>query len=84
MARFVNMQDFIYWSDTVVVENGSPEFRAVFDFGNGFQGYDTVLCCTGAYFYAVAIRDGDVSPVPEPQALAMMLSGLAAVSRNYA
>ena len=73
VSAFTNVQSFYYWSRTEFVPN--PDYAWVFRSTDGFQNYDI----KSQSFYAVAVRDGNVSPVPEPETYALMLAGLAVV-----
>ena len=77
MALFSNVQSYFYWYGT--------EFRGqpwVFLLLNGDQG----PFYRDFEVHAVAVRPGDVAPVPEPQTVALVLLalGLAAVVRRKA
>lgn len=75
-GRFVNMQGAYtdsYWSGTQTTQQALNAWR--FQLSSGYQSYqpETYLA------YAVAVRDGDVTAIPEPQALLMMLAGLGVI-----
>ena len=67
---FTNLQFDDYWSGTVYAPNtaGAWDFR--FSFGLQDVDYNT------KYFYAWAVRDGDVATVPEPGTMLLLGSGL--------
>ena len=73
-ANFLNMQVNSYWSGT---EHAGLDTAWYFYMASGYQG-------SGAgktnELYAVAVRPGDVSAVPEPQTVALMLAGLSALA----
>lgn len=66
---FVNLQAGTYWSGTPYASTSTVWN---FDMNSGYQGYGALI----GGFYALAVRDGDVSAVPEPQTYAFMLAGL--------
>ena len=49
-----------------------------FDTAHGYQGY--FLKSGSGDFYALAVRDGDVSAVPEVQTPVLLLGGLGALA----
>jgi hypothetical protein len=63
-----------YWSGTEAPFTGQKK-TWVFYFSHGAQGPESQQY----YFYAWAVRDGDVAAVPEPETYAMMLAGLGLV-----
>jgi len=68
-AQFAGVQNFYYWSGTEF----SPALGAwYFGTGDGFQNVG------GEFndYYAVAVRPGEVSDVPLPAAVWLLLSGL--------
>jgi hypothetical protein len=76
LALFSNVQANAYWSGTEYAPN--PALAWFFSTSDGLQDGDV----KGNALYAVAVRPGDVavSSVPEPQAYAMMLLGLGALT----
>jgi len=72
LALFSNVQSYTYWSGLELA--GTFNVR-VFNTDNGFQG----IFYRGNEGYALAVRDGNVSPIPEPETYALMLAGLAVV-----
>lgn len=73
LALFSNVQSGIYWSGTEYV--GSPDYAWFFRADVGLQTVDD----RDYEFFAVAVREGDVPPVPEPATYALFGLGLAAV-----
>lgn len=71
-ALFSNVQPSIYWTDTV--REIQPGLQAALGFGTvaGYYGNFPV----SQQFHAVAVRAGDVSPVPEPHQYTLLLIGL--------
>ena len=71
---FNNLQPYFYWSDTEYAASASGAWLFYFDIG--FQG---TLTKTSDFYdsYAIAVRPGDVSAVPEPGTLLLLGSGLA-------
>ena len=66
---FSNLQSYTYWSMTEIPTDSAFNFNM----STGGQGGSTK---TGDVFYAWAVRDGDVTPVPEPSTYALILGGL--------
>ena len=64
-----------YWSGTVYPWDS----RLAFDF-HSYSGYQGVHARSLASSHAMAVRDGDVAVVPEPQTLLLMLAGLTALA----
>lgn len=65
-----NTQSMGYWSGTEYPSN--PDFAWSFATGSGAQ----ISGIRSQELLAVAVRNGDVAPVPEPRAYAMALAGL--------
>jgi hypothetical protein len=74
-APFINLylQSTPYWSTEYAPGAGTAWS---FLFGYGFQGLDS----KGYEYYAWAVRDGDVTAVPEARTYALMLAGLGLVA----
>lgn len=74
---FVNLMAFAYWTDKEYTPNTT---RALY-FGTLDGSQDSYGKTSGNGLYALAVRDGDVSvsPVPEAEAYALMLVGLGLV-----
>jgi hypothetical protein len=70
VSYFHDLQSDHYWSGTEYSAN--PDLAWVFYFGSGYQ-YNFGK---GITFYAWAVRDGDVGPVPVPGAVWLLGSGL--------
>jgi len=73
---FLNMRSVAYWSGTDHAPQ--PSLAYYFSMIVGLQnvaGKDIQ-----GLFYAMAVRDGDVTPVPEPETYALMLAGLAGLA----
>lgn len=66
---FHTLQAATYWSMTGLASDSAFNFNM----STGGQGGNTK---TGDNFYAWAVRDGDVSPVPAPPAFILILTGL--------
>ncbi len=78
LALFVNVHSFNYWSGTI--PDTFAGIRWTFSMFDGEQNYTGAI---GSTLRAVAVRPGDVvSQVPEPQTLALVLLGLAALARK--
>lgn len=69
-SPFFNVRPGAYWSETTFY--GIPWY---FPFSDGSQGIDS----QNPRFYAWAVADGKVSPVPEPGTLLLMGFGIAGV-----
>jgi hypothetical protein len=69
-----NLQAYTYWSGTgyAPTPNDAGMDFHFYDGAQNYSGYDFNL-------YAWAVRDGDVSPVPEPETFALLLAGLGLV-----
>lgn len=76
---FTGVVPGVFWSstplNTAVLDNNAW----VFDYAGGQQGHDFI----NKEFGYVAVRQGDVAPIPEPGSVAMMLAGLAALGAVY-
>jgi ABC-type tungstate transport system permease subunit len=70
LALFTNVKANVYWTGTKY----APDANSAWYFATG--GGNQTYAQTGAAMYAVAVRDGDVTAVPEPEAAAVMLVGL--------
>jgi Protein of unknown function (DUF1566) len=75
LASFVNVRAAPYWTGTPLA--GSPGMAWYFNAQGGSQNVLSI----GAQAHAVAVRVGDVSPVPEPSPAWLMLGGLAVLGR---
>lgn len=73
-GTFQNMQSDGYWSAVAYAPDGS----LAWDFGTNYmvQTYNPKTYT----FFALAVRSGDVAPVPEPGTYALMLAGLTALA----
>lgn len=69
-SLFSHLQTFAYWSGTVDASNSSDYYY--FNFSNGRQ----YTAYKGTALFAMAVHDGDVAAVPEPESYAMLLAGL--------
>jgi hypothetical protein len=67
-AEFWNIQPTDYWYDTDTLPNDAFYFG--FDVGTQFDGNK------GNQFFAWAVRDGDVTPVPEQSSSILLISAL--------
>lgn len=72
-GNFQNLEATSYW----LANEASPTGAWVFVTSQGFSG---VLNKLNTYPLAMAVRDGDVLAVPEPETYALMLAGLAGVA----
>ena len=70
---FKNLQSLDYWSGTEYAPN--PDGAWTFYTGPGIQ----YAYLKSTDLYALAVRPGDLVPVPEPGTVALLLSGLAGV-----
>jgi hypothetical protein len=65
----------LYWSGTDYV---TPAYAVVFPQSDGLHGWASKT----AVVYAMAVRDGDIAAIPEPETYALMLVGLALATRR--
>jgi PEP-CTERM motif len=72
---FQNLSGQIYWSGTDSPFNPGSHALAFL----GYSGGDGANSLLDAQHFAIAVRDGDVAAVPEPEAWALMAAGLAAL-----
>ena len=72
-ANFENMKSRFYWTGSEYAPDRSGAW--VFDNNTGYQQTQH----KDTEWFAVAVHDGDVTAIPEPEALAMMLAGLGGV-----
>lgn len=72
LALFTNIQRNFYWSSTVYALDTTRAWSFSMG-GNQSVGNKTLG------LYAVAVRDGDVTAVPEPSSFALMVAGLGAL-----
>ncbi len=70
LGLFQNVRSWYYWTDTESAQLSTSAWW--FDAHTGRQD----LTSKTSNVYAIAVRDGDVTAVPEPQTLAMMLVGV--------
>jgi hypothetical protein len=80
---FTNMQGYGYWSSTEY-DGSLPPYNTAwfFDNSNGRQSNSSIY----SEYYAWAVRDGDISQVPEPASMLLFglgLIGLAGVRRKF-
>ena len=71
-GSFQNLQSGAYWSGTGYV---LPNYAWTFYTNIGYQNVGPHYVYSAQY--AMAVRDGDVTAVPEPETYALMLAGLA-------
>ena len=71
---FINLQPDLYWS-SLVYNIIDPNMAFYFNFNGGDQSGNYL----DRYYYAWAVRDGDVTPVPIPGAIWLFGSGLAGI-----
>jgi hypothetical protein len=70
VGSFQNMQNLDYWFGTDYTPSTNDAWGL--NTGSGSQGN----YAKGGQIYAMAVRPGDVAPVPEPESYAMLLAGL--------
>ena len=75
---FQNMKSYLYWSGLDYQAPNISESAFYFYTTGGLQEFDKKLLP----FYAMAVRNGDVSAVPEVASAAIMLAGLVALAAN--
>ncbi len=73
-GNFQNLQSGVYWSGTEYAP--SPDAAWLFLTHVGYQDFGW----KNQFFFAMAVRPGDVAVVPEPQTYALMLAGLTALA----
>jgi hypothetical protein len=73
---FQNLMNSYYWTGTVA-ELSLDYAWSFYIVGGGYQWQDRK---DKDFFYAMAVRPGDVPAVPEPQTYALMLAGLGALA----
>jgi hypothetical protein len=81
---FQNLQDGPYWSDTQSINQ--PTAAWYFDFAYGTLAPGDISGVLNNQFHAWAVRDGDVTNVPEPSIisfLAPLLLGLGWAGRRW-
>jgi Protein of unknown function (DUF1566) len=64
-----NLQDSVYWTETTYVDDDTYAWAFATDYGGQTPDWKTVE------WYAWAVRDGDVLPVPEPNSAFLLLLG---------
>jgi hypothetical protein len=73
-GEFQNLQSSVYWSGTEV--SPGSQIAYYFQTTNGVQYYGPAYINA----FAMAVRDGDIAPIPEPETHALMLAGLAGLA----
>ena len=68
-GAFQNIQLGYYWTNMLISAGWASEVN----FDSGDVGH---LPLTSSPVYAMAVHDGDVAPIPEPETYAMLLAGL--------
>jgi hypothetical protein len=71
-GEFLNFRSDYWFENEYAPELTGIPYAWVFFLGGGFQNAYSQE--TGAW--AIAVRDGDVAPIPEPSTYALMLAGL--------
>ena len=72
VGPFANLNPVAYWSNS---EYPVQTYAWVFDMETGYQSMDT----KDDFYYAWAVRPGDVAAIPEPSTYVLMLAGLGLV-----
>jgi len=72
IGPFSNLVASKYWSEDNLQIADPNDFAFLFNFIHGGQGSNN----KNLVFYAWAVRDGDVAPVPAPSTMLLMGSGL--------
>ena len=76
---FQNLYESSYWLSAY---KGSDRFAWRFKFDNGLQTINS----KNMHYYAIAVRNGDVAPVPEPSTFLLLgggLLGIAGLRRKF-
>jgi Protein of unknown function (DUF1566)/PEP-CTERM motif len=71
---FQNLQSSVYWSGTEYSDPSLAWGTNMLGEGEGLYGYKLTPA------YAMAVRNGDVLAMPEPETYALMLAGLASLA----
>ena len=75
VALFSNMEHFVYWLSTEYVQD-YRQWCTNCSWTFGFDSGDQNNHGKSSGAYAWAVRDGDVTPVPEPTTMLLLASGL--------